>query len=332
MQQVADAAGVSLATVSRVLSDNDSVNQKLKARVLETVESLGYQPDPVARRLRSSASNVLGLIISDIQNPFFTSVVRGVEDAAYQEQMSVLLCNTSEDAQKQSIYLDVMQAERVGGLIVTPTGKTDGEPLTKLQARGIPVVLLDRKVKGDSFDTVTVDNVQGSYTAVKHLLSKGLRRVALVNGPRNSTTFVDRYEGYQQALKAAGVTLDPHLVRNVQTTIEEGYLATKDLLKGAAFEAVFAANNLLTLGVLRALREANKRVSHDVALVGFDDMPWSGDLNPAVTSVAQPTYELGSEAVRLLLRRVKSPHAPFQSVVLKTNLVVRASCGVEAQS
>ena len=330
IKDVAEHAGVSRATVSRVLNNRASVAENLRARVLEAVETLGYQPNRAARRLRANVSDVIGLLISDIENPFFISIVRGVEDAAYAHQMSIVLCNTDENAAKQRMYLRVMQAERVAGLIVSPTHVDDGEVLDSFSRSGIPVVLLDRRVDKCELDAVTVDNVHGAHIAVKHLIDLGYRRIGMIGGAMHLTTGRERHRGYLNALESAGIPVDAALVKFGDFKTESGYRLACEL--GALPHpprALFVANNLMTLGALRALREMNLRIPDDIAIVGFDDMPWSTELYSPLTAVSQPTYELGREAVQLLLHRIAEPDAPFRTVTLQTRLVVRESCGAK---
>ncbi len=328
INDVASYAGVSRATVSRVLNHNPAVDPTLRDRVLDAVQALGYQPNRAARRLRAQSSNVIGLVISDIQNPYFISVISGVEAAAYAHQMNIVLCNSDEDLAKERIYLDVMEAERVAGLIIVPTHGTAGSDLNRFQQLGIPVILLDRLIEAMQVDAVKVDNERGAYEAVKHLLDLGCRRVAHISGSPELTTGRDRMQGYYNALAEAHLKPEPRLIRTGDFKTDSGYRLTLDLLDlPAPPDAIFVANNLMTLGALRALRERGVRVPEEMALVGFDDMPWSAEFRSPLTAVSQPTYELGQEAVHLLRRRLAQPDAPVRTVVLNTRLIVRESCG-----
>jgi LacI family transcriptional regulator len=332
LKDVAEHAGVSQATVSRVLNNNPSVAENLRERVLKAVRALGYQPNRAARRLRANTNDVLGLIISDIENPYFTSVVRGVEDAAYAEKMSVVLCNTDEKLEKQRMYLQVMQAEQVAGLIITPTHIDDSVEFAPLIQAGMPVVLLDRQTSNYKCDAVVVNNVGGAYEAVKHLIDLGYQRIGIVGGLPHLTTGKERNEGYLKALSEAGIETHQAYIKIGDFKSESGYRLTHELLETTpAPQAIFVANNLMTLGALRAIHERELHIPEDVALVGFDDMPWSGELCPPLTAVAQPTYDLGREAVRLLVRRLRTPHTSFNTVVLQTRLVIRESCGAKRQ-
>jgi DNA-binding LacI/PurR family transcriptional regulator len=332
IQDVADFAEVSKATVSRVLNGNPTVDETLRLRVVSAIQTLGYHPNRSAQRLRLNTSSVLGLIISDIQNPFFTSVVRGVEDAAYDAQMSIVLCNSDEDPDKQTMYLEVLRSERVGGLIITPASSQDLDLLSQFHDANVPIVLLDRWVEGEDFDAVTVDNVSGAYNAVKHLIDLGYHRIAIVSGMSHLTTGKERYEGYRMALEEAGIPIDSDLVKIGNFKTDSGDQLTSDLLDmNPPPEAIFTANNLMTLGALEAIHRRGLRIPQDIALVSFDDMPWAGALSPRLTAVSQPTYELGQQAVRLLLRRLELPTAEPEHVTLPTNLLIRESCGAALQ-
>ncbi len=330
LKDVAKAAMVSQATVSRVLNNNPSVDTVLRERVNQAVHALAYEPNRAARRLRAQSSNVIGLIISDIQNPYFISIIRGIEDAAYAQNMSIILCNSDEDVKKQAMYLNVMQAEKVGGLIFVPTLGTKGSSLESLIHAGVAITALDRNLADINIDTVKVDNVRGAYDAVKHMIDLGYRRIGIIIASNEITTGRERYQGYVNALNDAGIPIENKLVKNGDSRTESGHRLTHELINSAQPpEAIFTGNNMVTLGALRALREAGKQIPEDIALIGFDDMPWSGELCPPLTAVSQPTYELGQEAVALLLRRIAHPTAPTRTVILQTKLIERQSCGVQ---
>lgn len=328
MQDVAEYAHVSKATVSRVLNHDPRVAEHLRLRVEEAIRVLGYHPNRAARRLRGTSNDVIGLIVTDIQNPYFTSVVRGVEDCAYANEMNIVLCNTDEDPRKQQRYIRVMQAEHVAGLLLVPSDTTSNEDVLLLRQANIPTILIDRTIPNVEMDAVAVDNVRGAFMATKHLIDLGYRRIAMIGGPAQTTTSKERYQGYEEALRAAGIPVNPPLVHTGDFKINSGYqIVLKMLASAHRPDAIFVANNMMTLGALRALREARVRVPDQMALVGFDDMMWSEELNPPLTAVSQPTYELGQEAVQLLLRRLKNPDAPFRTVTLQTRLMIRESCG-----
>jgi DNA-binding LacI/PurR family transcriptional regulator len=325
IEDVAREAGVSTATVSRVLSGKPYVSEDLRKRVLDAVQTLSYRPSRVARSLRVQRSNILGLIVSDVQNPFFTTVARAVEDVAYQHQFSVFLCNTDEDPEKEALYIDLMLAEHVAGVIVTPSSSTS-KAYRHLVDADVPVVALDRRVEGGDIDTVVVDNVSGAYEVVAHLIAEGHRRIGAVLGTRVSTTGEERYRGYARALEAHGIPLDPALVRSGVGRTGIGYEYTQELLALAnPPTALFVGNNLLTIGALRAIQEQGLRIPVDIALASFDETDWMYFVRPALTVVAQPTYELGQIAAEMLLRRLDDKHAPPREVVLRPTLLIRDS-------
>ena len=322
---VARAAGVSTATVSRVLNNNPQVDPRLAVTVMQVVKDLGYRPSRVARSLRTRRNRVWALIISDIHTgPFFGDVVRGVEDVAYGVGYSLFLCNTDEDLAKEASYIELAVAENVGGVILTPSGpRTDLSPLVDF---GIPVVLVDRTLPAQQADSVLVDNVSGACEAVSHLLAGGYRHVACITGPLTTTTGYQRHVGYCKALEDAGVALDDSLVRVADFRELGGQLAMQELLDQAERpDAVFVTNHLMTIGALQAIAQAKLAIPADIAVVSFDDMPWSSLLQPPLTAVAQPAYDLGVESARLLLSRLEGYKGAARMVTLSTSLHVRGS-------
>lgn len=324
---VARRAGVSSATVSRVLSNKPHVRPEMQERVWEAVEELGYRPNRVARSLRVQKSNTIGLIISDIQNPFFTSIVRAVEDTAQKEGFSIFLCNSDENPEKEKMYLNLMHDEHVAGIIVSPTRETEG-PYESLLDNGVPIVTLDRRITGAKTDTVLINNVDAASQLVTHLISDGHCRVGAVVGPSDITTGRERLEGYVQALKQHDLEVLPELIIQVLHKEKEGFEATTKLLAlPQPPDAIFAGNNLLAVGALKAIRAQGLRIPDDVALASFDEMTWTSLIEPGLTVVRQPTYDLGRTATELLLQRLKEPERTPREVVLKGELVIRGSCG-----
>jgi LacI family transcriptional regulator len=325
IKDVAATAGVSVATVSRVLNGSDSVDPELARRVQEAVARLGYRRSGLARSLRIQRARVVGLVISDIRNPFFTDVVRGIEDRVAADGYSLVLCNSDEDLEKEADYVDLFVEERMAGAIVSPASSQDTR-LTALTARGTPVVAIDREALREAVDTVLVDNVRGGQLATGHLLEGGYERIACITGPPRTSTGTDRLEGWRAALRAAGRPLDEELVRRADFKESGGHAAAAELLASAdPPDAFFVANNLMTVGVLAAITEAGLEVPADVGVVGFDDMPWARLLRPALTTIAQPTYELGRVAADLLTGRLEGRDEPPRRVVLEPTLRLRDS-------
>ena len=272
IKDVASKAGVSVATVSRVLNNNPRVKSPARARTLAAITQLGYQPSGIARNMRSQSVRVIGLVISDIQNPFFTTLVRAVEDVAYENQYTVLLCNSDEDLQKEQLYIDVLSRERVAGAIIVPTGKDAFTPL--LNAR-VPVVMVDRIVADRVADAVVLDNVAGAFAATKHLIELGHRRIGLVGAPTSVSVGRERQRGYEKALRASKLKLDPNLICIGNFKEQGGYQAARALLeRDPRPTAIFAVNNLMTLGACQAIAEKRLRIPKDISVIGFDDMPW----------------------------------------------------------
>ena len=323
---VAKRAGVSISTVSRVLNGRDRVNEDVVARVRQAAEELQYQPSRAARSLRAKQTTIIGLLITDIQNPFFTALVRGVEDVAQRNGFSLILCNSDEDPQKERQYIEVLCAERVAGAIVTPT-REQQRALKLFQEHNIPIVAVDRKVKGGEVDAVLVDNQRGAREATEHLLANGYRRVGIISGPVTTTTGRERLAGYRQALQNAGLKPDPVFERLGSFKEESGRPLAHELLDlEQPVDALFVANNLMTLGALAALNERHRRIPEEVGIVGFDEMQWSALSAISLTTVTQPVYEIGSTAAQRLFQRLQNPGAfTRQEIVLAPTLRVRDS-------
>ncbi len=324
---VAQRAGVSPATVSRVLNGSGSVSAERAAKVREAAAELGYTPSGPARALRQQRTRVWAAIVADIQNPFFTAMVRGMEDVALAEDHRLVLGNTDEDLEKEAAYLDIAVAEQMAGVVIAVASARDSK-LDVLLERNIPVVAVDRRPRRheDDIDSVVVDNELGARQATEHLVAAGARRIACITGPLRVSTASERLAGHQQALREHGIEPDADLVRRADFKEDGGYAATRTLLAARRRpDALFVANNLMTLGTLRAVQEAGLRVPDDLLIVGWDDAPWTTLISPQLTVVAQPTHEIGRQAGTLLA--TASKELPARHVVLAPSLIVRASSG-----
>ena len=326
IRHVARRAGVSTATVSRALSGSGPVRARVAARVKAAARALGYEPNRIARSLRVRRTRMAGVLIPDVQNPFFTAVVRGVEDVLQAEGWTLLLGNSDDHPERERSCLGTLRAEGAAGVVLVP-----GLPAAAYRAivsAGLPLVAIDRAPEGLDVDRVTVANVEGARRAVAHLISLGHRRLGFIGGPAGLSTAAERLEGYEAALAETGLRRPAGRIEEGDFRPSGGRAAMARLLARAAPPtAVFVANDLMTLGAYEAIRARGLRVPRDVAVVGFDDAPWAEWLHPPLTTVAQPAYELGATAARLLLERLREPLRPTRSVVLETRLVVRASCG-----
>jgi LacI family fructose operon transcriptional repressor len=322
IKDVAEAAGVSTATVSRVLSNGLHVRPEVRERVMATVERLGYRPNLVARSLRSQQSSTIGLIVSDISNPFFTAISRAVEDTAYGQGFSVLLCNTDENPEKEAIYLNLMRDTAVAGAIMSPTRQTIANFADSNFP--FPIVVVDRSISNGDVDAVLLDNVDAAYRLITHLIEQGYRRIAALCS--EMSTGLERQLGYEKALRAHGLAPKSEYMKYVPPKAEAGYAATLKMLDLAEPpDALFTINGLLAEGALQAIRERNLTIPDDIALVTFDETTWSSLVQPAITLIAQPTYEIGKTAAELLMQRIADPARPTRQVILKGQLLVRGS-------
>jgi LacI family transcriptional regulator/LacI family repressor for deo operon, udp, cdd, tsx, nupC, and nupG len=328
LTDVAKRAQVSIATVSRVINDSDKVVPETRELVRQAMAELGFKPNRVARRLRqrSGKRHLLGLIIPDIQNPFFAELARGVEDVAYANKFAVMLCNSDEDLRKEQFYLDVLQSESVDGLILPPINERDPVVL-RLVESGIPVVTVDRSLAHRAMDKVEVDNRRGAFEAVEHLIKLGHRRIGLIAGRMNVSTSRERRLGYEDAMAAHKLPVSAEYIRGGDFKQASGRAMADELLDlPAPPTALFVLNNLMTVGALEAIHRRKLKIPRDIALIGFDDLPWAEALDPPLTVVRQPAYEVGQAAAELLLKRLEEPKRAETHLKLLPKLVLRSSC------
>jgi LacI family fructose operon transcriptional repressor len=319
IKDVAALAGVSVATVSRALGSGP-VSADLRERVEQAVAQLGYRPNLSARRLRSQHSHTVGLIVSDIRNPFFTAVSRAVEDAAYRAGMRVILCNVDEDDKKEEMYLRLMQEERVSGVIFSPTNATARR--FRPDRFEFPVVMIDRSGPPGLTDAVVLDNPLAARQLVEHLIGRGYRKIGGLFG-NSSTTGAERAAGYEAALLEKGL---PVSARFVAPSIEAAEEAVKAwLAEPARPDALIASNGLLLQGAVRALMDAGLSIPGDVALAGFDNDTWTGLVGKGLTVIEQPVYDIGALAMEMLLSRLENPALAKRKLVLNGVLLERGS-------
>ena len=327
MNEVAKRAGVSIATVSRVLNNSDSVNEETRLKILKAIKDLKYQPSRVAKRLRSKSvsSNLLGVLIPDIQNPFYVDVLRGIEDVAYKNNYAIIMCNYGQDEKKEIMYLDILQSESIDGLIAAPVSEND-QRLKDIIKNGLPVVCVDRGLVGIDVDIVWVNNEEGAYTAVNHLVKCGYKRIAYISGLPTIPSSRMREAGYRRALENNQLVV-PELVKYGDSSYDSGVSLCAELLSMKnPPDAIFTGNNLITLGALETIHKCKKQIPKDVAIVGFDDMFWSSSLNPPLTAVRQPAYEIGKRAGELLIQRITDPQRICIQMTLNAELIIRSSC------
>jgi DNA-binding LacI/PurR family transcriptional regulator len=330
IREVAAEAGVSTATVSRVLGGMNGVTVELRERVRGAAAKLIYYPNRLARGLRVGQRKVIGVIIPDLRNPFFTGVAHGVEGALYKAGYTLQLGNSDGQPEREQAQLGILRGEGVAGLVFI-AGNRPAANYDVLRSWDIPVVAVDRSPGGLEVDLVHSNNREGMRQAVLHLLALGYPEVAIVTGPAGIDVAEERLGGYRDALRSAGRPVREELIIHSDFRQEGGQAAMARLLDLAQPpRAVVVANNLMTLGALEVSDERHVRIPEDLALVGFDDMPWATLIRPPLTAVAQSAEELGRVAAQLLLERLEDPSRVVRQVVLPTRLMVRASCGARA--
>lgn len=332
IRDVAERAQVSVATVSAVLNENKYVSPVLAERVRESIATLRYRPNGLARSLKQQRAHILGLVLSDITNPFFTTLVRAVEDTARGAGYTLLLGNTDEDVVKEEAYVELLRSRQVDGLILVASAG-DHAYLPDLLAAGLPVVCVDRSLAILGADSVLTDNVAGAYQAVSHLIALGHRRIGIVTGLAGVTSTYQRLDGYHQALDAHGIAWDATLVRAGNSRLDGGAARAAELLAlPERPTALFVTNNLMTIGAMRAIEDTGLRCPDDVALIGFDDFEWASVFRPRLTTVRQPVYEIGKAAARLLIQRIEHKRTgEAAEILLPPTLIVRESCGEVAR-
>jgi LacI family transcriptional regulator len=327
MKDVARLAGVSIATVSATVNGSAFVSAELRERVTAAIHELGYAPDGVARSLKKGRTQLIGLIVADITNPFFTELVHVIEASMQDAGYSVLLCDTDEDFEKERNYLRILQTHRVDGVILAPTGAADAYQSLKALGEKLPLVLVDRALPDLGLDAATVDSFAGAYEATSHLLDLGHRKVATIAGPHHLAPARDRLNGFRAALEARGIEVRADFIRSGSFREEEAMAAAQDLLSGVDRpSAVFVANNHMMIGVMRAIASLQLNCPREVSVVGIDDFPWANAFTPRLTVVRQPVEEIGRAVVRLLLARMAGEARQPAHEILRPSLVIRDSC------
>lgn len=331
--EVAKAAGVSPATVSRVVGNYGYVSEETRRKVQTAVDELGYHPDTIARSMVTKSTRTIGLVVTDITNPFFAQLARGVESVAWQNGYTLILANTDEDSERERAIISALQEKRVDAFIIVPASSRNAPHLDELLKSGAPVVLLDRGVKNLAVDAVMVDNEEGAYQAVTHLIQLGHSRIGIILDNPEITTNQERLAGYERAINDHGLSLEKELIRSCQYTRQSAYELVRAMLQTSVRPtALFTTNNFMTIGAIKAVNEAGLNIPKDIALVGFDDLEWNQVNYPQLTAVAQPVAEMGRLAGQRILARLKGENSPAMEIRLKTRFIVRESCGANLKT
>jgi LacI family transcriptional regulator len=325
IRDIAEHASVSVATVSRVLNHQDSVHPHIRNKVLESLRDLNYQPNRVARNLRTGRSHTIGVIIPDIQNPHHAAAVRGIQDTLGNAGYTPLLCNSDRDRRQELNHILALLARGVDGLVLTSAVESAAEA-AYLVAERRPVVLMDRDLPDLPFDSVSVDCQTPTRAAVLHLVARGRRRIAHLAGPLETSTAREKLAGYREGLQSAGIAADPALIVFGDYTFAGGERAGAQLLSTHPYpDAVICANSLMTQGMLTAIRARGLAIPRDIAIVGTDDVLWTTLVTPPITVIAQPIYELGHQAAELLLTKLREEVTEPHRIRLRAELIVRES-------
>ena len=327
MKDVARLADVSIATVSATLSGAAFVSPALKERVQAAVRTLGYAPNSVASGLRKGTTSLLGLIVPDITNPFFTALIHAVQRRARDLGYSVLLCDSEQDVTQELAALRLMQTHRAAGTVLCPTGAAQDYEALAGSIGSMVLVTVDHRLPGDDFDSVMLDNRVAARLATDHIVQNGHRRIGMIGGPRHLQQAEDRFRGFAEALGKAGLPVDDALVREAGFREDEAFEACKSLLAGSTRPtALFVANNQMLIGVMRAIAAAGLDCPADISVAAIDDFPWAAAFTPALTTVRQPVDAMAEAAMTMLVDRLSGARTAVGAVVLAPELIIRNSC------
>jgi DNA-binding LacI/PurR family transcriptional regulator len=329
IKDVAVKAGVDPSTVSRIINNDSklSVREETRNRILETIRELGYRPNALARGLRLNSSSTIGMLIPDITNPLFPAVIKGVESYASEKDLSLILCNTGDAYDKERKLIQLLLNRRVDGLLLASAHLRE-DTIAEVEKTGVPFVLVNRGNRKDTGACVVADNAAGSKMAVRHLLDLGHRKIAHIAGFLYTDSGIERLEGYRKELNRANISVDSEYMVEAGYSEESGYIAMQKLLKlPHPPTAVFAVNDLTAMGAIMALQEAGIRVPEEMSIVGFDDTWIAKRIEPALTTVKVPLYQMGHLAMQMLYQMMNGLPVEEPRIILETSLVIRRSTG-----
>ncbi|MFZ5968583.1 MAG: LacI family DNA-binding transcriptional regulator [Bacillota bacterium] len=327
IKDIARIAGVSTATVSMVLNGkSDHISDATKEKIFDIAKTHNYVPNTMARSLVTKKTKTIGLVIPDIANPFFPEIARGAEDKASEEGYNIIFCNTDDDTEKEERYVNMLIEKMVDGIIFTASSKRS-HWLHNVQSQSIPIVLLDRDIPVEgNVGRIIVDNAHGTYEGTKYLIEKGYEKIALINGNIHSGTAKARLEGYKKAFSEFGLKIEEDIILEGAFKREWGYGAVTWLLnQGIGFDAVVSGNDLIAIGVIRALKDSGKLIPNDVAVLGFDDIHMAKLVEPELSTISQPKYEMGYKASEMLINMIEKNENTDRFVIFDTKLIIRKS-------
>lgn len=326
IKDVAEKSGFSTATVSHVINGTRYVSEEVSQKVKVAMKELNYTPNPIARSLRSHQSHLIGLIIpvkeaSDTANLFFMTIAQGIEATLSKNGYKLILCNSHEDKELEKEHIEMFDAQLIDGLIIAPTADN-----FSLHNNQYPVVFIDRKPKVYLGDCILANNFQGAYDATQHIIRKGHKKIGLITGELGITTSDHRKEGYKKALLDESLEYKESYVKEGKVSFESGYQLAKELVEQNEVSSIFIANNTLTLGALSYFQEKKIHIPDELAIIGFDDYEWTKIMNPPLTCVKQPAFEIGQKAAEVILARISNKEGKPEEYLLDTTLTIRKSC------
>jgi len=325
IKEIAKLSGVSQATVSRVINNSAPVNEETKKRIEQIIKDNNFTPNAVARGLSNKQTNTIGVLIPDISNPFFCEVLKGISCVAAENGLNIILCDTNENQQKEIDFLNNLKREQLKGLIITPisdTNEFNSDYTDLLEGMNEPITLIDRDVKYSNFDGVFIDNIKGAFDATTALINEGHKTIAIIAGPATSKPGRDRLRGYKKAHLRNDILINEELIYYGDFSLQSGYENTKKILNSKLKPtAIFSCNNLMTLGVLKALKELNLKTPNDISLIGFDDIEILDILGLGISAVSRPTFDMGKMAMEILIQQFNKNDKRKDNIVNRITLI-----------
>ncbi|WP_018924525.1 LacI family DNA-binding transcriptional regulator [Salsuginibacillus kocurii] len=325
IHKVAEEAGVSVATVSRVINNQGTVAKKTQEKVEKVISRLNYEPNMLGRNLRNSESRLIMVLVPTISNPFYAQIVQGIEDIVRKENYNVFLCTTDSEPEREKVFLDYVRQKLTDGVIFMDPA-VEVEMLQDLANR-YPVIQCCEYNEDLNIPYISIDDTQASYKAVKHLITMGHEKIAIINSDETFQYARNRKKGYLKALEEYGLPIkDEWILKNSELNFEAGQNSMRKLLRADDKPtAIFAVSDILAIGALKRMNEEGLQAPEDIAVVGFDNIPFASMTNPALTTIAQPMYEIGSQAAKMLFQKINTPDEPVSSTLLDNELIIRES-------